>query len=255
MVLVFIDESGTVDLPDKVKIYLLNAILVQEEYFQILDLNMITIKEVLAYKYNLPNSDFELHASNLFSKEKGRSSLGKKLNLIECIDFFRSVLEYMCSNSEFEIIITAILKDKLLKPINIKYWAYSMLLERIEYSLKEKYHSRGILLKDTEGITKDKKTKELIKDIIYRGTKYVTFQKIVSAIYFMDSKLSEGIQLSDFTGYNIRRFLEMILYNQHYRDYTTKPLYKRFVSKKLRNYPKYISKGMKIFPDNDIPVN
>jgi hypothetical protein len=61
MVLIFIDESGSVDLTDHIKIYLLNAVLIQETAFQIFDLNMISIKEELTYKYNLPNSDFELH--------------------------------------------------------------------------------------------------------------------------------------------------------------------------------------------------
>lgn len=252
MVLIFIDESGSVDLTDHVKMYLLNAVLIKESAFQIFDLNMLSIKEALAYKYNLPNSDFELHASNLFSNEKGFKSLGKKLYLKDCIDLFSSVLKHMCSQVDFEIIDAVILKDELRKEINIKYWCYSMLLERIEYSLRENYYSKGILLRDTEGITKDIKTKELIKDIIYKGTNYVTFKKIVPTIYFLDSKMSEGIQLSDLSGYNIRRFLELIIYNEHIRDITTKPLYEKFVSKKLRGYPDYKGKGMKIFPDIDI---
>jgi len=252
MVIIFIDESGSVDLSDHIKIYLLNAVLIQETAFQIFDLNMISIKEELTYKYGLPNSDFELHASNLFSNEKGFRSLRKKLYLKDCVDLFSSVLQHICSQSEFEIIVTAILKDKLTKKINIKYWGYSFLLERIEYYLRENFTSKGILLRDTEGITKDRKTKELIKDIIYRGTKYVTFEKIIPTIYFLDSKLSEGIQLSDFIGYNIRRFLELIIYNEHNRDIITKPLYEIYVSKKLRGYPDYKGKGMKIFPDIDI---
>lgn len=252
MVLIFIDESGSVDLTDHIKIYLLNAVLIQETAFQNFDLNMISMKEELTYKYNLPNSDFELHASDLFSNEKGFRSLGKKLQLIDCLDLFSSVIQCMCSNSEFEIIVTAILKDELGGEFNIKYWAYSMLLERIEYSLGQNYDTKGILLRDTEGITKDIKTKELIKDILYRGTKYVKFQNIIPSMYFLDSKMSEGIQLSDFSGYNIRRFLETVLYNEHNRNITTRPLFETYLSKKLRGYPDYKGKGMKIFPDIDI---
>ena len=252
MVLIFIDESGSVDLTDHIKIYLLNALLIRENVFQIFDLNMISIKEELAYIYNLPRSDFELHASDLFSNQKGFKSLGKQLHLQECIDLFSSVIHHMYSQSNFEIIVGAILKDELEKEINIKYWCYSMLLERIEYSLRENYESKGILLRDTEGITKNIKTKELIKDIIYRGTEYVTFRKIVPTIYFLDSKMSEGIQLSDFSGYNIRRSLEMLIYDDHINDITTQPLYEEFVSKKLRGYPEYNGKGLKVFPVIDI---
>ena len=82
MVLIYIDESGTIDYTDGTRIYLLNAILIKEEDFMNFYLNMITEKERIAYKYNLKNSNFELHASNLFSQEKGMNSIGKKLDFI-----------------------------------------------------------------------------------------------------------------------------------------------------------------------------
>ena len=44
----------------------------------------------------------------------------------------------------------------------------------------------------------------------------------------------------------------MLIYDEHNKDITTQPLYEEFVSKKLRGYPDYKGKGLKVFPDLDI---
>ena len=44
----------------------------------------------------------------------------------------------------------------------------------------------------------------------------------------------------------------MLIYDDHINDITTQPLYEEFVSKKLRGYPEYNGKGLKVFPDIDI---
>jgi len=52
MVLIFIDESGSIDYTDGTKIYLLNAILLKEEEFLNFYLNIFKGKERIANEFN-----------------------------------------------------------------------------------------------------------------------------------------------------------------------------------------------------------
>lgn len=251
MVLIFIDESGSIDYTDGTKIFLLNAILLKEEEFLNFYLNIFKEKERIANEFNLKSSNFELHASNLFSHEKGMSSLGKKLDFNLAIELFRSIMTTIYSNSQFKVISVALLKDKVTPQVNIKYWNYTMLLERIELTLRDEYQTMGIIIRDTEGIRKDIKIKELVKDIILRSAK-IKFKRIIPAIYSIDSKLSDGVQLSDFTAYNVKRYLEKKIYNEHGEELTTIEIFNEYISKKFSGHPSYIGKGLKIFPNISI---
>ncbi|MFX1236336.1 MAG: DUF3800 domain-containing protein, partial [Promethearchaeota archaeon] len=223
-----------------------------EDQFDSFDLQMFTIKERLVYEYNLPSNHFELHASELFSSSKGKKSLGRRLVLADCIELFRSVFVSIYPNSEFKVIFLAILKPELSPSINIKLWAYRMFLERIEMTLKKDYDTMGILIRDTEdpvqNIKKDLATRDLVKNIIYSGTKYVKFERIIPNTYFVKSKLSDGVQLSDITAYTLRRYLESKIYNEHPDDHMPEALFNYFISRKLSGYPNYMGKGFKIFP-------
>ncbi|TKJ19942.1 MAG: hypothetical protein CEE43_13765 [Promethearchaeota archaeon Loki_b32] len=251
MVLIFIDESGSIDYTDGTNIYLLNAILLKEEDFLNFYLNIFKEKERIASKYNLKSSNFELHASNLFSQEKGMTSLGKKLDFNYAIELYRSIMINVYSNTQFKVISVAILKDKVTQQDNIKYWNYTMLLERIEMTLRDEYQTMGIIIRDTEDLKKDMRIKELVKDIILQSTK-IKFKRVLPAIYFIDSRLSEGVQLSDFTAYNVKRYLEKKIYNEHGEELNTIEIFNEYVSKKFSGHPSFIGKGLKIFPNISI---
>ena len=73
MVLAYIDESGNPSQKDEEEIFVLTAVLIQEQNYQNIDLTITNLKESLSYKYNIPDG-FEFHILSLLANRKKKKN-------------------------------------------------------------------------------------------------------------------------------------------------------------------------------------
>lgn len=122
--------------------------------------------------------------------------------------------------------------------------AFDFILERFIYELKS---HKGMIMLESRGKKEDA---QLLKHIVQKfedGFKYITPDKIkqqIIGVYFnqkfnsLTSYPIIGLELADLSSYPIHKFVK----------YGKKDLSFETLEKKLRNYPSYNGRGLKIYP-------
>ncbi|MHA2010241.1 MAG: DUF3800 domain-containing protein [Promethearchaeota archaeon] len=256
MVLGHIDESGNPSLKDKEEIFVLSAVLIQEQNYQNIDLTISNLKERLSYQYNIPD-EFEFHVLSLLANRTKRNkpsafdnvSYNERRNIY--LTWHKSL-----KNLDFKIISVAILKKELTKEFNVRFWANLFLLERIQmYTQELTGNHQAIIFMDSESEEWNQKKINILKTAIYypeNHPSFIKFKNIVPNIYFLDSGSSMGIQLADSVVYCIRRWLRFTIYGKEGEIEKTNNKCFEIIKKKIRGYPDCLQTGLKIFPKKDM---
>lgn len=93
--------------------------------------------------------------------------------------------------------------------------AFEQLVSRFEQYLqildkdttKDKNTNYGVIIHDNN-TTVEKKNTELMKKFHDSGTLWTTIKKIIETPFFVNSQLTNMVQIADLCGYSIRRYLE-----------------------------------------------
>lgn len=123
--------------------------------------------------------------------------------------------------------------------------AFDFILERFIYELKDKC---GIIMLEARGKKEDTKLLKHIVDKCENGTNFISSKKVKNSIlgvYFNPkfNKLTNypviGLEIADISSYPIHKYVK----------YGTKDLAFQTLEKKIRNYPNYYGRGLKIYPN------
>jgi hypothetical protein len=159
------------------------------------------------------------------------------------------------SDTQLSIIAVLIDKAKLKKSIDIETWAYRLLFERVNrfigrqaQSLMEEEHppQYGIMIMDSEGMTKDQKLRKRLVNILRNGTLYSQLDYLIEDPLFTDSKWRNLSQLADCVAYCIRknhRNNSSTFHTGKWQSY-----YNKIESKFDCPFGSYKRYGLKIFP-------
>lgn len=199
MFLIYADESGTVDINDSENFVIAGVILNEDRWFEVNS----RLNE-LSKKYNLNNDyNFEFHLCDLVHRKDNFS----KLELDERINIINSLAEII-HNTEIRVVYSIIKKKKLLTNINMRYWAYKFLFERLCYQLNDLNTFRerkgyGLLLLDSVSKKEDRKVWEILSDLLKDGSGYEENKFLIEGPIFVESHLRALSQIADFSAYLI----------------------------------------------------
>jgi hypothetical protein len=175
----------------------------------------------------------------------------------DCIySIFDDVFD-LVSSSDNELCIIGVLidKDSLWQSIDNEEWAYRLLFERINRFIKRQNLSLmkaqhppqyGIMIMDSEGLTKDQKLRKKLVTILRYGTLYSQLDYLIEDPLFTDSKWRNLSQLVDCIAYCIRRRYRRnssSFRNMHWESY-----FKKIEPKLDCPFGSYHGYGLKIFP-------
>lgn len=248
MFLAYIDASGRPYGDDEN--YVLGSIITNEEHWQTIDNSVKQLK--LKHFPNLPDEDVELHAKDMLNHD----GLFQELSW-DCIYAIINDIFNLISHNDTGLSIIGVLIDKkrLQRSIDIETWAYRLLfehinrfLERQNRSLMEKQHppQYGIMIMDSEGVTKDQKLRRQLLAILRRGTLYSQFNYLIEDPLFTDSKWRNLSQLVDFVAYCIRKSYRTNTASFHTSKWQS--YYAKVVSKFDNPFGSHEGYGLKIFP-------
>ncbi len=85
--------------------------------------------------------------------------------------------------------------------------AFKQVVSRFEHYLRNTHAGYGILIHDNNETTARKHT-ELMKRFLRSGTLWTQIEHIIETPMFVDSGLTDMVQLADLCAYAIRRYLE-----------------------------------------------
>ena len=207
MYLIYVDESGTVNIDDGTKLYVLSSLIVHEYEWREINEKIDQLKLMFFPNHN--PGDFEFHMSDIahksgFFKEKSKEELFEIVK-----EVFNLISEINCT-----IICVVIKKEMIGDPKKIEYMSLQFLLERFERNLEEK--------------NKDKENKDLGLIIMDRIERRVDFNRLktirdvknqINNIYGKDSFLIEDpvfvnslyrslIQLADAVAFCVQRIYQ-----------------------------------------------
>lgn len=259
MVLVYIDESGITSMKDPNPIFMLGAVIIEDN--DLINLEKVTkdFKARICINYNLPNANFEIHLSQLFKKQ-GKKIFGKQLSSNNLNKIFGEIYDSLVPYNKFKIISSVILKDKLQKKTtsySVLRWSFENLLERIEFFLSDEYNTPAYVFMDDKNKNQIVEIRDMFKDIILNGTYYVKrFKYINPLIHFLNSASNIGIQLADAITFSIKRYLDMKIYGKTLSRLNKKNefIFKDLIAPKIRNYPQILGFGLKIKPNINIKI-
>ena len=239
----YIDESGDhglVNLDMDFPVFLLCGILISEENYQLIrnEFNKIKRKfwknkEVIFHSRDIRKCDKEFQI--LFDMEI------KKQFYVQ----INSIVE----NSEYQIIASAINKEKYIKTYgklsnDVYELALSFIMERAVFCLDEVKNGTKQLevVIEKRGKKEDKKLDEHFQRLLSRGTNYVStqrFREMKTAIVFKSKKENiNGLQLADLVAYPTARYV--------IEPNRANPAFEVFKDKiYTKNNKRY---GLKIFP-------
>lgn len=124
--------------------------------------------------------------------------------------------------------------------------AFDFILERFIYEIK---NNKGLIVLESRGKKEDRHLLDHILERIECGFKFINSNKLkenIVGIYFnpkfnnLTKEPIIGLELVDISSYPIHKYVK----------YGRKDLAFETLEKKLRNYPNYIGRGLKIYPNN-----
>lgn len=249
MFIAYIDSSGR-PFSDNEN-FVLSSVIINETKWQSIDNAVKEIK--LKHFPGLPDENVEIHAKDMVN----HTGVFHQLPWNYIYPILDDVFDLIADNDNQLCIIGVLIdKQRLRKAIDVEKWAYILLFERINRFLKrrnqlllESQHppQYGIMIMDSEGLTKDQKLRKNLISILRYGTLYSQLNYLMEDPLFTDSKWRNLSQLVDCIAYCIRRHYRKnntgSFYNTYWESY-----YKKMESKFDAPRGSYVGYGLKIFP-------
>ena len=204
MYLIYVDESGTPNIKDSEN-FVLGAIIINEDRWFEVDKRVKELKE----KYFSGRADnVEIHMCDIVH----RKDYFSKLQSAERIEIIKDILE-LIKKIEMRTVYIVIKKQNLLKNINIRYWAYEFLFERVCYQLKDMNDGKekieyGLLLFDSISKKRNAEIWEIVSKLLKEGGWYEQNRHLIDGPIFSESHIRSPLQLSDCVAYMV---------NHHYK--------------------------------------
>lgn len=242
----FLDESGSHGLKtinQEYPILLLCGCLLEKEYYE----KIFTPKvNKLKHKY-FDRTDIILHSRDIRKWQYDFKILGDpKIRS----DFYND-LDRLITETDFTVIASAVLKDKLIKQYgpqaNNPYdLSLTFVLERTVF-LTDRFKCNKVeIIAEARGKKEDAKLHNQYQIVQSNGTQYVNSERLVSRFTDIDFKKKEenilGTQLCDLVAYPLANY---VLYPER------ENLSFRVINPKMyRQFPKddFLGYGLKIFP-------
>jgi len=260
----YIDESGNYEIDNKKSLeYVLTAVVIHERDWVDFQKDCKNLRENVWKELNkgqkelpdLPN-DFELHAKELCNRTNHFRVLEEDDK--KWFNIMKQIFEKIKS-LKLNIISSIIIKDEFKKEyIDVKKWAYTLLIERlqrfVESKIRKNKNEYCLVVLDSEGPNSDLEKREYIKEFIEFGTGHGWEEypeNIIETPFIVDSHIHLGVQIADAIAYVLRRYIFKIQErnpNAFFNDYCEYflgkigHLFYRSDRNKLRGY------GVKIFP-------
>lgn len=242
MYLVYVDESGTPDINDSENFVLGATIINEDKWFEI-DKKVKELKE----KHFGPGSlDTEIHMCDIAHRKTKFS----KLNVSERIVIIQDIME-LIKNTEMRTVYIVIKKQRLLKSIDLRHWAYKFLFERICYQLKDlnEYNQKteyGLLLFDSISKKRNREIWELVSKLLRDGSEYETNEHLIDGPIFSESNIRSPLQLADCIAYVVNHEHK----NNQNKDESMRAKFKEFLTIIEGKMPCDLMYSKKIFPEN-----
>ena len=207
MFLIYIDESGKHDDPN-VNFFVLSAVMVHEDNWQILD-NQITKIKIDNFS-NIDPDAVELHSIDIFHGKHAFSGYSQKKR----VKIFKDISGTIAGN-DVHLISIVINKGKLKYNPDILEWAYTYLYERIAYFMNSKNEiskqkgrrlDYGLIMHDSmENDRGDEYCRRRIKRYLREGSRFNYSDYIIEDVLFVKSHWQNLSQLVDFVAFITRR--------------------------------------------------
>lgn len=205
MYLVYVDESGTIDLSDSENFVLAGLILNEDRWFEA-DKRVKDLKE----KY-FPGilGGIEIHMSEIVN---GNYEF-RKMTQEQRATLIRDIFEII-KKLEIRVVYSVVKKKKLLTNLDVRYWSYKILFERLCYQLndlnvnKEKVQY-GLLILDSISKKRDEEIWRGVTDLLKDGRGYEENKFLIEGPVFVESHLRSPMQIIDCIAYAI---------NYHYKE-------------------------------------
>lgn len=148
-------------------------------------------------------------------------------------------------------------KAQIKKSIDLEEWAYRFLFERLNRFLERKNallvesnhpNQYGIMIMDSEGITKDQALRKKLVPILRRGTLYSKLDYLIEDPLFTDSKWRNLSQLVDNIGYCIRKHYRKGNNPSHISTQKLESYFTKIIPHFDAPHGSYLGQGLKIFP-------
>lgn len=159
-------------------------------------------------------------------------------------DLTKTLENTNCKIISVTIDLVSYLKNGYLQ--NVYETAFDFLLDRYIYATKN--GKKGIIMLEARGKSDDKRLLKHIYDIIYtKGRENITTNELISKIdgVYFNPKWNEeysstylGLEITDLFSYPIHQYIKYKKENPAFE----------ILKYKLDGYPKFINKGIKIFP-------
>ncbi len=204
MYLIYVDESGTLNVKDSSKFYVLSSIIVHE--YNWVDINEKIDQLKVKHFPKCNPVDFEFHMSDITHK-KGVFKQKSKSDLFIIIrDIFTLISTIDCT-----IICIAMIKEQIGNPKKIEHISLKYLLERFERNLEEKNKDKqnkdlGLIIMD--GIERSvdfgrlKTVREVRREF---NAQYKKETFLIEDPVFVDSHYRSLIQLADAIAFCVQR--------------------------------------------------
>jgi len=238
--LIYIDESGTPDIKDSEN-FVLGAIIIHENKWFEVDKK---VKELKEKHFPHQSENIEIHMSEIVHRKRVFS----KFQIEERIKIIEDILK-LIEDIEMVPVYVVIKKQKLLKSIDMRYWAYSFLFERICYQLKALNKNKekidyGLLLFDSISKKKNKEIWEIVSKLLKEGSPYEKNEHLIDGPIFSESHIRSPLQIADCVAYIINHNYKI---NQNRDEKMREVLKKGFgiIENKINSEKKY---ARKVFP-------
>jgi hypothetical protein len=204
----YIDASGTPPMRDPEN-YVLAAVIISEDQWQVID-NLVRALKINHFP-NLPIDDIELHAKDMVLRQGIFRNLLSE-GVYKILDDVFTLIGN--DTTSLKIISVVMNKPAIRSQIDIQEWAYTLFFERLNLflirrnrELVEQGFSNqfGIMIMDTEGLTKDQRLRGKLVTLLRQGTHFSNLQFLIEDPLFTDSKWRNLSQIADCIAYCVRK--------------------------------------------------
>lgn len=254
MYIAYIDASGDAKITSEEN-YVLAAVIINERDYQRIDNGLRQIK--IKHFPNLSDEDVEFHAKDMLNRDRLFNNLTWE-TIYAIFDDIFDFISYVATRLTIISVVTVKSKVKK-KTLDLEEWGHKLLFERFNNFLKDKNWQNtqnfqpsefGIMITDTEGLTKDQKLRKKLVPVLKNGTVYSDFDYLIEDPLFTDSKWRNLSQLSDTIAYCIRKKFRVntpSLHTPYWEKYFKKIEIKFHANQQTGEYMGY---GLKLFPED-----
>lgn len=258
----FIDENNNATAVDKVKEKIFNggAITSDERFFTITGC-IFTQVEYAKAKYKFKKLKRKYWNNGMWINPKNNQKqpvcfhsieIRNSKNAFKLGDKYNNfVIDLDNTINDTNYIIVSISIDLVEYVLHTSYnldvydIAFDFILERFVYEIRNK---KGLIMLESRGKKEDKQLLEHIVERIECGFKFIDSKKLknnITGVYFnpkfntLTKQPIIGLELADISSYPIHKYVK----------YGKKDLAFETLERKIRNYPNYNGRGLKIYPN------